>query len=654
MNKLLTTLTVGAVAVSSANAQTFCGKTEIDITANITTSTTWTADNVYNLTQQIYVLPGATLTIEAGTLVASDTNVGGSLAVSRGAQIFILGENGAPVIMTSKADVATWSGNCDARTGVWREAANEWGNLTVMGDAYISENAIAANTPFPSAGNFANMEGLVPPPGQTWAQYGGGNDNDDSGVINYLSLRYGGRVVGLNNELNGLSLGGIGRGTDIDFVEVMNNVDDGVEVWGGTVDLKHLSIWNIGDDSLDIDQGWRGLCQFLLIVQGYSLDASQGSGVGDNACETDGAEDSFYQPRTRAQVVNATVIGQPLDGDGLTAWRDNAGLQYTHSIFMDGGEQVIRFDNDDGDGAQGYGAMGTEPWEQHWTTGANTFPIVNAPGNPAAFYQSQAPGKNVIDFEDNVFFNNNASSAYTEAIARGVFNPSNNNVVTMNSPIASIVRAPEVQRGGRRMVRVISLDPEATNDAADAAVPVQPIGSLDSVDYRGAFSPDTEGSWLCGWSASSAFGFVDDDCIGAGYGLQDTNPNSTGLKGKIAAWGSTSVSDNDLTIEARDLPRNAFGFALNAPDRGLLINPGGSSGNILLGGPVGRFQQAVASSGPEGIITLDVDVTMIPRPSPQFVAIQPGETWRFQFWHRDSAGGSATSNFTSAVEVTFD
>ncbi|MEM1453449.1 MAG: hypothetical protein AAGI22_30375, partial [Planctomycetota bacterium] len=260
MNKLLSTLTVGAIAASSANAQMFCGKPEIDVTTNITTSTTWTADNVYNLTQQIYVLPGATLTIEAGTLIASDTNVGGSLAVSRGAQIFILGENGAPVIMTSKADVATWSGTCDPRTGMWRETANEWGNLTIMGDAYISENAIASNTPAPNAGNFANMEGLVPPPGQTWAQYGGGNDNDDSGVVNYLSLRYGGRVVGLNNELNGFSLGGVGRGTDIDFVEVMNNVDDGVEVWGGTVNLKHLSIWNIGDDSLDIDQGWRGLC----------------------------------------------------------------------------------------------------------------------------------------------------------------------------------------------------------------------------------------------------------------------------------------------------------------------------------------------------------------------------------------------------------
>ena len=168
------------------------------------------------------------------------------------------------------------------------------------------------------------MEGLQPPAGSTIAQYGGGNDDDDSGTLDYVSIRYGGRVVGLNNELNGLSLGGIGRGTDIDFVEIMNNVDDGIEIWGGTVNLKHFSIWNIGDDSLDIDQGWRGKAQFGLIVQGYSLDANQGSGVGDNCIEMDGAEDSDYQPVTTASLYNMTVIGQPVDGDGATAWRDNA------------------------------------------------------------------------------------------------------------------------------------------------------------------------------------------------------------------------------------------------------------------------------------------------------------------------------------------
>src|SRR5262245_43149904 len=136
---------------------------EILVTTDISTSTTWTSDNVYNLQLQIYVLPGATLTIEAGTLVSSDTNIGGSLAVCKGAQIFVQGTRTKPVIMTSKADVATWTGG-DPTTGVWREACNEWGNLTVMGAGYISANnhgGSTSNIPTPDPNNVAPMEGLI-------------------------------------------------------------------------------------------------------------------------------------------------------------------------------------------------------------------------------------------------------------------------------------------------------------------------------------------------------------------------------------------------------------------------------------------------------------------------------------------------------------
>jgi hypothetical protein len=313
-------------------------QTPVLVSANITTSTTWTANNVYRLENQIYVLPGATLTIAAGTLIASTANVGGSLAVCKGAQIYVNGTQSNPVIMTSTNDVATWVGG-DPHTGTWRAACNEWGNLTIMGAAYVSENAILANTPAPNASNVATMEGLVAGfPGDTRVIYGGGNDDDDSGSIRYLSLRYGGKVLGLGNELNGLSMGGIGRNTDIDYVEIMNNVDDGIEIWGGTVNLKHFSIWNVGDDSLDVDQGWRGKAQFGLIVQGYSVGAAQGSGVGDNCFEVDGAEQSDYQPVTSTTIYNCTVIGQPTGangGDHATAWRDGARVQYRNCIFMD-------------------------------------------------------------------------------------------------------------------------------------------------------------------------------------------------------------------------------------------------------------------------------------------------------------------------------
>jgi len=510
---------IGAAALAAVTASSTASAAEILVNADIAVSTTWTANNTYNLQKQIYVRNGATLTIEPGTIVASTTNIGGSLAVVRGSRIFVMGTQDEPVIMTSKADVATWVGG-DPKTGTWREGVNEWGNLTIMGRGYVSENATAGNVPTPAGTNVAAMEGLVAAfPGDPDVLYGGGNDNYDAGTIKYLSLRYGGRVIGLNNELNGLSLGGIGRNTDIHHVEIMNNVDDGIEIWGGTVNLKYISIWNIGDDSFDIDQGWRGKAQFILIVMGHSADAAQGSGVGDNAFELDGAEDSDWQPVTTATIYNATVIGQP-GGDHGTAWRDNARVQFRNCIFMDLGERLIRNDNVDGDGANGYGFNGTLSFNDTWTTNYNVFSGVNAPANPAAFYTAQTSGK-LAEMTDSVFYNNTNANAYTEATTVGVVpgNATNKNVVTTTLPIQQIVRGPQVLKGPSALAMrpVIKLDPRPAGAAVKSVGQAPADGFFTPAKYRGAFSPaklvngtahDDSGNWLCGWTAAAAYGYT--------------------------------------------------------------------------------------------------------------------------------------------------
>ena len=532
------TLLAGAGLAGAANAA------EILVTADIAVSTTWTANNTYNLQEQIFVLPGATLTIEAGTVIASDTGIGGSLAVARGAQIFVQGTQQSPVIFTSKADLATWTGG-NPKTGVWREAINEWGNLTIMGSAYISENAVGTNTPAPNPANYAPMEGLVAAfPGDTTVLYGGGNDDDDSGTISYISLRYGGKVVALNNELNGLSLGGIGRNTDIHHVDIMNNVDDGVEIWGGTVNLKYVNIWNIGDDSLDIDQGYRGKVQFGLIVQGHSADAAQGSGVGDNAIETDGAEQSDYQPVTTATMYNLTVIGQPVDGDHGTAWRDNARVQYRNSIFMDLGERLVAFDNIDGDGGAGYGFNGTLSWANTWLTAYNAVPAHGndfTTGSYATNYPVQTSGR-LAEITDSVFFRNLNAAAYTEATARGVFDVGNNNVLIpgfdpLTAPIVSITRGPAVVKGGKTMLPVTLLDPRPANAALTSVAKAPGDGFFTPAQYRGAFAPGQ--SWLFGWTASYAFGFTPDTSA-APYCTAKTN--SKGCVPSIEAIGTPSAS----------------------------------------------------------------------------------------------------------------
>jgi len=630
---------------------------DIIVNSNITTSTVWTASNTYNLQGQIYVTNGATLTIEAGTIVASTTNGGGSLAVTRGSQIFVNGTANAPVVMTSKADQATWASPTDPTSGTWRQGANEWGNLTLMGEAYISEDALLSNTATPSPSNEADMEGLTA--GPSTDRYGGGNDDDDSGTINYLSIRYGGKVVGLNNELNGLSLGGIGRGTDIDYVEIMNNVDDGIETWGGTVNIKHFSIWNVGDDSFDVDQGWRGSAQFGLIVQGYSLDASQGSGVGDNCFETDGAEDSDWQPVTTTTIYNCTVIGQPVAGDHGTAWRDNARVQYRNCIFMDLGEQLVKFDNVDGDGGSGYGFNGTLSWPATWTTPYTATSTVNAPGNPAAFYMTQTSG-NLAEIKDSVFFRNFDASAYTEATARGVFDAANNNVLIpgtdpLAGPVKSVCRGAAVVKGTKVMLPVTFLDPRPANEATTsvAAAATGAPTNFEAAMYRGAFAPGTATTWLSGWTASWAFGFTPDVTTSAvSYCTAGTSasgckaltfasgvPSATAASGfELYACGVEGNKDGLFFVGTNGRQANSWG---NGTSYQCVVPPVKRAGLLTGTGTNGAC---------DGFFSQDMTAHWTTKPAQNPGA---GTVAQAQFWYRDPTNTSnQTTSLSNAIEFT--
>ncbi len=562
---LFQTVLMGTLLASAAQGA------EVLVSNNISVSTTWTSDNVYRLQKQVYVLPGATLTIEGGTLVQSTAGVGGSLAVCRGARIYVQGTADAPVIMTSTRD--------DLKN--WHEGANEWGNLTIMGNALVSAShyggeAVGSNTKTPTGLNVKQMEGLVADfPGDTKVMYGGNNDNDNSGSISYLSLRYGGKVIGLANELNGLSLGGVGRGTDIDHIEVMNNVDDGIEIWGGTVNLKYVNIWNVGDDSFDIDEGWRGKAQFGLIVQGHSADASQGSGVGDNCFEVDGAEDSDAQPVTTGKIYNFTVVGQPLDGDGGTTWRDNARMQYRNCIFMELGEKLVRFDDDDGDGANGYGYNGTLTWEQTWTTPYSQTSSVNAGSwtagafnDPAVMYQAQTDGM-LAEIRDSVFYRNEHAEAYTEAQARGVLAANMNNVVVNNEakmPIRTLRRKAMVEKGGKNILPVKSIDPRPANAALESMDSAPDDGFFTPAAYRGGFEPGR--NWLNGWSAVAAYGMIE--------GEDDPTPTPTPVATPTPTEPTPTIGPFD------DADGDGRGDLCETDDLDLLLAADATITNILL------------------------------------------------------------------------
>ena len=515
----------------------------IDVTEDIATSTTWTADNTYSLTKQIYVLPGATLTIEAGTIIASEAsaNGAGGLCVTNGAQIFVNGERHAPVVMTSTLD-----------DGTWRASANEWGNLTLCGDAYIGFDGVTnsggfpSNTLTPSISNQANMEGLVEAAGNpSLNNYGGGDDDYDAGNLSYLSIRYAGRVVGLSNELNGLSLGAIGRGTKIHHIEIMNNVDDGIEIWGGTVDLKYVSIWNVGDDSFDVDQGWRGRAQFGLIVQGYSRNASQGSGLGDNIFEFDGAENSDAQPRTRAAIYNFTTIANTESGDGTTTWRDNASVQFRNNIFIGKGDKLVRVDEEDGDGSSGYGHNGTLTLAERFETdavGSDGYAYIDSVNADVSsmmnsLYQAQTDGK-LAELSNNIIsgFGDISSDPYYDIVPASM---RVTNIETTELPIRALVRSPSVFVGGKSVNSVAMIDPTPIDsDIITTPSPAPANGFYSPVNYRGGFAPGE--NWLAGWSAADKFGFLfgvnNSDC-GSCQGDADGN-------GKVGFWDLVEVLAN--------------------------------------------------------------------------------------------------------------
>ena len=198
---------------------------------------------------------------------------------------------------------------------------------------------------------------------------------------------------------------------------------------------------------------------------------------------------------------------------------------------MDLGEQLVKFDNIDGDGGAGYGHMGTLSWADTWTTGSDVFSAVNAPGNPADFYKAQLDGK-LAEITDSLFFNV-VPSGMTEATNRGVTNLSQNNVdqsglfADADKPVQVLKRAPVVTKGGKDQERVIKLDPRPAGKARNAARAVSSSdGFFAPAKYRGGFAPAGRTTskkaggkavlnktavklpWNFGWTAADHFGFL--------------------------------------------------------------------------------------------------------------------------------------------------
>lgn len=277
-----------------------------------TGTTTWTNDKVYLLDGFVFVNSGQELTIQAGTVIKGKPGTGSNasaLIVAKGGKINAVGTPTQPIIFTFEADPLNGS--------VPLSTSGQWGGVMILGNATLN------STPGTSA-----IEGI--PTTETRGIYGGTNDADNSGVFKYVSIRHGGTDIGAGNEINGLTMGGVGSGTTIEYVEVVGNADDGFEWFGGTVNTKYLVASNGDDDSFDYDEGFRGKGQFWLAIQ--NTDADRGGEHDGGTTPEDG------MPYATPKVFNATYIGNGTSR--LLTFRDNAGGEYHNSIFHNFGKGI--------------------------------------------------------------------------------------------------------------------------------------------------------------------------------------------------------------------------------------------------------------------------------------------------------------------------
>lgn len=243
------------------------------VAGNITSNTTWTADKIYELQGKVVVKSGATLTIEPGTIIkaqeGADVNAT-ALIIERGGNIMAEGTAAKPIIFTSVLDniaIGQMAG-----TNLSEGDAGKWGGLLVLGNAPVS----AAN-----GDTQGQIEGI--PATESYGAFGGSDAADNSGVLRYISIRHSGALIGAGNEINGLTLGGVGSGTVVDHIEVMSNLDDGIEIFGGTVNVSNVLIAFQQDDAIDVDMNWSGTLDNFYTIN----NAGTGS---DEALEIDGPE----------------------------------------------------------------------------------------------------------------------------------------------------------------------------------------------------------------------------------------------------------------------------------------------------------------------------------------------------------------------------
>lgn len=303
---------------------------KITVSGSITSNTNWTADKIYELAGKVVVEKDATLTVEPGTIIKGREGQGSlasALIIARGGKIEACGTADAPIVLTSVLDNIdvgeTQGSNLD------ETQSSLWGGLIILGNAPCS---------FEGDVSELQIEGI--PADDAFGLYGGDDPNDSSGSLCYVSVRHGGALIGEGNEINGITFGGVGSGTTVNHIEVVGNLDDGIEWFGGTVNCDNVLVWAADDDGLDIDQAYSGTINNAVVI------AFDGT---DHALEIDGPEGTMIGEFT---LTNFTVKGF---NDEMADFRKGARGTVTNGYFFNfpspeatDGEGDLEIDDNEG------------------------------------------------------------------------------------------------------------------------------------------------------------------------------------------------------------------------------------------------------------------------------------------------------------------
>ncbi|MBB4657628.1 hypothetical protein [Parvularcula dongshanensis] len=394
----------------------------------------------------------ATLTVGAGAILMGRSG-SDALFITPGSRIEVEGTAAQPVVMTSLSDAADGSVD-DGLVGGSASQKAEWGGLVISGLAPINDCDLASAAPG-SADCTKTGEGGS-------GSFGGGNATDDSGSLTYLRVQYAGFAFNDEDELNGIAFQGVGSGTEVSYVQVHNGFDDGVEFFGGRVNVDHLVITGAGDDSIDWTDGWRGEMQYALVVQD-DVRANRGMegdnrGNDVNVGEAEGV-------RSFPVISNFTLFGSaqgdvaaPEADDGMKLRAGTDGL-FANGIVI-GFTQGVDYDKDNDIEDDSGNVIRTETASQ----------------DPALY---------------SIFTAANTADPF-DGDAASLFNASGNNNQSANAETVDGV----IPGAAELAVPATTV---ATISAASRTV------GLDDTDYIGAFDPDTESNssnWTTGWTLS--------------------------------------------------------------------------------------------------------------------------------------------------------